>query len=91
MRRVQVEFEEDLLAALDDTPDVREQGRSAVLQRITSDFLRERRELEIDQQYERAYAGVADPLGEEWAGWADEGVGLPIETRRDLVLHVRCS
>jgi metal-responsive CopG/Arc/MetJ family transcriptional regulator len=70
-------FEEDLLAELDETAEVREKGRSAVLRQLTSDFLRERREQEIDAQYERAYAGVDDPLGKEFEGWANEGVWPP--------------
>jgi hypothetical protein len=77
MKAVQVMFDEDLLAALDETDDVREKGRSAVLRELASDFLRQRRGFEIDAQYERAYAGVADPLGEEFEGWEDEGVWPP--------------
>lgn len=70
-------IEEDLLAQLDETAEVREKGRSAVLRQLTSDFLRQRREQEIDAQYERAYKGVKDPLGEEFEGWEDEGVWPP--------------
>jgi predicted transcriptional regulator len=61
MKAIQVMFEEALLAELDKTAEVREQGRSAVLRQLTSDFLRRRRKREIDTQYERAYAGVEDP------------------------------
>jgi metal-responsive CopG/Arc/MetJ family transcriptional regulator len=70
-------FDEDLLAKFDETSEVREQGRSAVLRQLTSDFLRHHREREIDAQYERAYAGVADPLGKDFEGWEDEGVWPP--------------
>jgi metal-responsive CopG/Arc/MetJ family transcriptional regulator len=77
MKAVQIMFDEDLLAELDETADVREKGRSAVLRQLTSDFLRRRREHEIDAQYERAYAGVEDPLGEEFEGWEGEGVWPP--------------
>jgi hypothetical protein len=52
-------------------------GRSAVLRQLASDFVRQRREREIDAQYERAYKGVKAPLGEEFAGWEDEGIGPP--------------
>lgn len=54
-------FDEGLLTELDETSEVREKGRSAVLRQLTSDFLRQRRKHEIDAQYERAYAGVDDP------------------------------
>jgi metal-responsive CopG/Arc/MetJ family transcriptional regulator len=77
MKTIQVMFEEDLLAELDETAEVREKGRSAVLRQLTNDFLRQRREQEIDAQYERAYAGVEDPLGKDFAGWEEEGVWPP--------------
>jgi len=77
MKAVQVMFDEDLLAELDETADVREKGRSAVLRELASDFVRQRRETEIDEQYERAYAGVRDPLGKDFEGWEDEGVWPP--------------
>lgn len=77
MKAVQIMFDEDLLAKLDGTVEVREKGRSAVLREITSDFLSRRREQEIDAQYERAYAEVEDPLGEGFEGWEEEGVWSP--------------
>ena len=77
MKAIQVMFEEALLAELDDTAEVREQGRSAVLRRLTSDFLRRRRRQEVDTRYERAYAGVEAPLGKDFEGWEDEGVWPP--------------
>ncbi|HEX7183858.1 MAG TPA: hypothetical protein VF756_18660 [Thermoanaerobaculia bacterium] len=77
MKAIQIMFDEDLLAELDETSDVREKGRSAVLRQITSDFLRQRREHEIDAQYERAYAGVKDLLGKDFEGWDEEGVWPP--------------
>lgn len=70
-------FDEDLLAELDETVDVREKGRSAVLRQLISDFLRQRREREIDAQYERALAGVEDPLGKDFEGWEEEGIWPP--------------
>ncbi len=70
-------FDEDLLAELDKTVDVREKGRSAVLRQLASDFLGRRREREIDAQYERAYKGVEAPLGKEFEGWEEEGVWPP--------------
>lgn len=70
-------FDESLLDELDQTADVREKGRSAVLRQLISDFLQRRRSKEIDAQYERAYAGVEKPLGEGFEGWEDEGVWPP--------------
>jgi metal-responsive CopG/Arc/MetJ family transcriptional regulator len=77
MKAIQIMIEEDLLAQLDETAEVREKGRSAVLRQLASDFLRQRRKQEIDAQYERAYKGVKDPLGKEFEGWEDEGVWPP--------------
>jgi metal-responsive CopG/Arc/MetJ family transcriptional regulator len=77
MKAVQIMFEEELLAELDDTAEVREKGRSAVLRELASDFLRRRRKREIDAQYERAYAGVEDPLGKDFEGWEKQGVWPP--------------
>jgi predicted transcriptional regulator len=68
---VKILLREDVLAELDGTADVREKGRSAVLRQLVSDFLRQRRETEIDAQYECAYKETASPLGEEFAGWED--------------------
>jgi hypothetical protein len=50
-----------------------------VLRQLTSKLLRQRREQEIDAQYERAYAGVEDPLGKDFEGWENEGVWRPNE------------
>jgi hypothetical protein len=47
---------------------------SAVLRELAGNFLRGRRERAIDAQYERAYAGVEDPLGKDFEGWEKEGV-----------------
>jgi metal-responsive CopG/Arc/MetJ family transcriptional regulator len=77
MKAIQIMFDEDLLAELDETSEVREKGRSAVLRQLTNDFLRQRREQEIDAQYERAYTGVEDPLGKDFEGWEKEGVWPP--------------
>ena len=76
MKAIQILFDEDLLAKLDETAEVREKGRSACLQ-LTSDFLRKRQAQEIDAQYERAYEGVKDPLGKDFEGWEEEGVWPP--------------
>lgn len=73
MKAIQVTFDEALLAELDETADVREKGRSAVLRQLTSDFLSRHRQQEIDAQYERAYGGVEAPLGKDFEGWEEEG------------------
>ena len=74
MKAIQVMFDDELLAELDETADVRERGRSAVLRQLAAEFVRQRREREIDAQYERAYAGTKDPFGRDFEGWEEEGV-----------------
>jgi metal-responsive CopG/Arc/MetJ family transcriptional regulator len=70
-------FDETLLAELDETSEVQQKGRSAVLRELAGEFLRRRREREIDARYARAYAGTQEPLGDDFAGWEDEGVWPP--------------
>jgi metal-responsive CopG/Arc/MetJ family transcriptional regulator len=77
MRTIQVMFDEILLAELDETAEVREQGRSAVLRRLASDFLHKRRAQEINALYAQAYADVDNPLGNDFEGWEEEGVWPP--------------
>lgn len=72
MKPVQVMFDERLLARLDATEEVVREGRSAVLRRAADEYLRRRQRDEIDEAYRRAYAEEPG-LGEEFAGWADEG------------------
>lgn len=72
MKPVQVMLDEELLARLDADEEVRRTGRSAVLRKAARDYLRRRREQEIAAQYRKAYA-PGEGLGEELAGWEDEG------------------
>lgn len=71
MKAVQVVFDEETLTQLDATAEVQREGRSAVLRRLTEDYLKRRREKEIDEQYRRGY-GEERGLGEEWTGWVEE-------------------
>ena len=72
MKAIQVSFDETLLEALDATEEVRRDGRSAVLRRAVEEYLRRKRRYTIAERYERAY-GSNPGLGEEFAGWEDEG------------------
>jgi hypothetical protein len=66
-------FDERLLAKLDADEDVRKVGRSAVLRRIVSNYLRKKTESEIDARYRKGYADGTG-LGPEFDGWEKEGV-----------------
>jgi metal-responsive CopG/Arc/MetJ family transcriptional regulator len=72
MKAIQVTFDEELLAELDASEEVRREGRSAVLRKATAEYLARRRRSEISESYARAY-GEEPGLGEEFAGWGDEG------------------
>lgn len=72
MKAVQVMLDEKLIARLDADPEVRKFGRSAVLRRAASAYLRRSHSRRIEEAYKRAYKDV-DGLGEEFAGWENEG------------------
>ncbi len=76
MKAVQVMFDETLLARLDASPEVKRDGRSAVLRRAVAAYLRRRRRDEIAETYQRAY-GEGRGLDEEWSGWEDSGSWPP--------------
>jgi len=65
-------LDERLLRELDDTDEVRREGRSAVLRRALADYLRRRRQRQIAEGYERAYEDEPG-LGSDWASWEEQG------------------
>jgi len=73
MKPVQVLFDEALLRRLDADAEVRRVGRSAVLRRAAAEYLRLARKRRSTEAYRRAYRGGSG-LGEQFAGWEDEGV-----------------
>jgi metal-responsive CopG/Arc/MetJ family transcriptional regulator len=72
MKPVQVMMDDELLAALDATDEVRVEGRSAVLRRAATEYLLRRRRREIRERYARAY-GESGSLGDELSGWEEQG------------------
>ena len=72
MKLIQVMFDEQLLARLDSTEEVKQQGRSAVLRRATEDYLRRRRRWTISERYKSAY-GADGGMGGEYSGWEGQG------------------
>ncbi len=72
MKPIQVMFDEQLLARLDSTEEVKQNGRSAVLRRATEDYLRRRRQWTISEQYRSAY-GAGGGMGHEFSGWDGQG------------------
>jgi metal-responsive CopG/Arc/MetJ family transcriptional regulator len=70
MRAIQITIDEALLKALDRDSEVRAKGRSAVLRRVLSEYLKSNRRAAISQAYRRGYGKAGAP---ELKGWADEG------------------
>ncbi len=69
MRTVQFTIDERLLAAADADPEVKRDGRSAVLRRALFEYLRQKRRRAIADAYRRAYAKPVEDL----SGWSAEG------------------
>jgi metal-responsive CopG/Arc/MetJ family transcriptional regulator len=72
MKAIQVTLDEDLLARLDRDPEVRRDGRSAVLRRAAALYLQQRQAGAIASAYRRAYGDGAG-LGKDFEGWEAEG------------------
>lgn len=70
MRAIQITVDERLLAELDADPEVKRDGRSAVMRRATTEYLRRKRKDSIAEAYRRGYRGGSE---RELEGWADEG------------------
>ncbi len=76
MKPIQITFDEALLEELDATDEVRQDGRSAVLRRAVTEYLRRKRRHSVSERYRKAYAPDG-ALGNEFAGWEDEGQWPP--------------
>ncbi len=72
MRAIQITVDERLLAALDADEEVQRLGRSAVLRRAATEYLRRRAAERVAESYQRAY-GETPGLGAEFEGWEGEG------------------
>jgi metal-responsive CopG/Arc/MetJ family transcriptional regulator len=70
MKTIQITIDEKLLHAADRDPEVRRDGRSAVIRRALFDYLRRKRRKAIAEAYRRAY--TSQPQS-ELEGWAEEG------------------
>lgn len=74
MKAIQVSFDEQLLARLDEDPEVKKLGRSEVMRRAVTAYLRRRRSEAIREAYLQAYGRRRAAGDGDLAGWADEGV-----------------
>ncbi len=70
MKVMQVTIDDRLLAALDAHPEVKADGRSAVVRRAVALYLRKKRERDIAEAYRRAYA--KPPKRDEVGPWTED-------------------
>ena len=74
MKAIQITMDERLLQRLDETEEVKREGRSAVLRRAAAEYLDRRRAALIRERYEQAYGSGGDTgLGDEFKGWEEQG------------------
>lgn len=69
-------IDEKTLADFDRDEEVRSRGRSAVFRKLAAEYIRYKKQHEIDGLYKKAY-GNQSQTGEwagEFDGWEDEGV-----------------
>ena len=66
-KSVQISLDEELLAEVDEDPETRAGGRSALIRRALRLYLDLKRRREIDEAYERGYGGKADDVYAEFA------------------------
>lgn len=65
-RSVQISLDRELLDEVDQQPETRRHGRSAVIRRALRLYLDLKKRREIDAAYDQAYAGRADELLNEF-------------------------
>ena len=72
MKPIQVMIDEPLLRRLQTDAEVRKIGRSAVMRRAVSEYLKRSSARRIAEAYTRAYRGQGGP-GADFNGWEGEG------------------
>lgn len=71
MKAIQITIDQRLLDRLDDDEEVKRHGRSAVMRRAVSEYLRKKRRGAVAEAYRRGYG--QHPVDSDLSGWADEG------------------
>ena len=72
MKAIQITFDEGLLETLDRDEEVQQNGRSAVIRRAVTDYLRKKHREAIAAAYQRGYG--KHPTDPDLNGWADQGI-----------------
>jgi len=75
VKAIRVTFDEALLARFDAHPEVRQRGRSAVLQEAAAAFLAQQATDDaIDRRYDEGYRRFPAHADPDLTGWTSEGV-----------------
>jgi metal-responsive CopG/Arc/MetJ family transcriptional regulator len=69
MKAIQITFDEGLLETLDRDEEVQRNGRSAVIRRAVTDYLRKKHREAIAEAYQRGYG--KHPTDSDFDGWAN--------------------
>jgi metal-responsive CopG/Arc/MetJ family transcriptional regulator len=67
-KSVQISLPAELLKRLDRTAEVKAEGRSAVIRKALLSYLQREHARETDAAYDRAYAGRAAEVSDEFSG-----------------------
>lgn len=67
-------MDEKTLRAFDKDEEVKLKGRSAVMRRLTAEYLKRKEAREISARYKKAYGEAGNGIHEELDGWEEEGV-----------------
>ena len=71
MKAIQITLDDRLLETLDRDEEVQRDGRSAVIRRAVTDYLRTKHREAIAAAYQRGYG--KHPADSDFDGWADQG------------------
>ncbi|MBL8923389.1 MAG: ribbon-helix-helix protein, CopG family [Myxococcaceae bacterium] len=70
MKTIQITIDDQLLRSADKDPEVKRDGRSAVIRRALAAYLARKRRTQLAEAYRRAYSSKPP---DELSGWSEEG------------------
>jgi metal-responsive CopG/Arc/MetJ family transcriptional regulator len=70
MKTIQITIDDQLLRSADKDPEVKRDGRSAVIRRALAAYLARKRRTQLAEAYRRAYSNKPP---DELSGWSEEG------------------
>ncbi len=73
MKAIHITLDEQLLETLDRDEEVKQNGRSAVIRRAVTDYLRKKRREALAEAYQRGYGKHPADSDPDLGSWADQG------------------